>query len=287
MLIPTCMGAPPCMAYSICPCARHTPARSVPGVPDLPEHLRLLERASGRFAEGIRVAVMAPGNGHLVPQHLPFMRAPACHACKKGWKYCRMQYFQAAGTEFQPPRTDQMVCQDIVRPARVKAIQHVKALRDKMRRSHGLREDHCRFYYQQIILALDYCHKMSISNRDIKLENTLLDSTRADRNPLVKLCDFGYSINESHSLPKTAVGTPGYTGARACRSPPPGCTAAFGPPAAVPLHAQGLLEHQKGPVNSGVRFMLLMRCRSSGTTGQFSATGNWRPTSLKHPASSS
>ena len=53
---------------------------------------------------------------------------------------------------------------------------------------------------------------MSISNRDIKLENTLLDSTRSNRNPLIKLCDFGYSINESHSLPKTAVGTPGYTG---------------------------------------------------------------------------
>ena len=79
-------------------------------------------------------------------------------------------------------------------------------------RSHGLREEHCRFFYQQIILALDYCHKMSISNRDIKLENTLLDSTDPDRNPLIKLCDFGYSINESQSLPKTAVGTPGYTG---------------------------------------------------------------------------
>lgn len=78
--------------------------------------------------------------------------------------------------------------------------------------SHGLKEDHGRFFYQQIILALDYCHKMNISNRDIKLENTLLDSTEPGRNPLIKLCDFGYSINESHSLPKTAVGTPGYTG---------------------------------------------------------------------------
>ncbi|CAL8464979.1 g4514 [Coccomyxa elongata] len=77
--------------------------------------------------------------------------------------------------------------------------------------NHGLQEEHGRFFYQQIILALDYCHKMSISNRDIKLENTLLDSTEPGRNPLIKLCDFGYSINESHSLPKTAVGTPGYT----------------------------------------------------------------------------
>jgi hypothetical protein len=91
--------------------------------------------------------------------------------------------------------------------------------------SHGLKEDHARFFYQQIILALDYCHKMNISNRDIKLENTLLDSTEPGRNPLIKLCDFGYSINESHSLPKTAVGTPGYTGE--CQS----C-----PACAVPCH---------------------------------------------------
>lgn len=79
----------------------------------------------------------------------------------------------------------------------------------------GLTEDTARWFYQQTMLALDYCHKMSISNRDIKLENTLLDSIEAGRRPLVKLCDFGYSINESQSMPKTAVGTPGYTGVTA------------------------------------------------------------------------
>ena len=40
-------------------------------------------------------------------------------------------------------------------------------------------------------MALDYCHKMNISNRDIKLENTLLHSQGQDRRPMVKLCDFG------------------------------------------------------------------------------------------------
>jgi hypothetical protein len=90
---------------------------------------------------------------------------------------------------------------------RAPALRGLSCLRA---RSLGLDEGACRWFFQQIILALDYCHKMRISNRDIKLENTLLN---ANSPPMVKLCDFGYSINESHSLPKTAVGTPGYTGA--------------------------------------------------------------------------
>lgn len=48
-------------------------------------------------------------------------------------------------------------------------------------------------------------------NRDIKLENIMLKSKDPIK-PILKVCDFGYSINENHSLPKTAVGTPGYTG---------------------------------------------------------------------------
>ena len=32
-------------------------------------------------------------------------------------------------------------------------------------RSHGLKEEHARFFFQQIILAIDYCHKMKVSNR--------------------------------------------------------------------------------------------------------------------------
>jgi len=50
-----------------------------------------------------------------------------------------------------------------------------------------------------------------IVNRDIKLENTLLDGSRR---PLLKICDFGYSKHEKDSLPKSKVGTPGYTGER-------------------------------------------------------------------------
>ena len=50
---------------------------------------------------------------------------------------------------------------------------------------------------------------MGVVNRDIKLENTLLDG---GKRALLKICDFGYSKNEKDSLPKSKVGTPGYTG---------------------------------------------------------------------------
>eukprot|EP00891_Asterochloris_glomerata_P004465 jgi/Astpho2/4465/fgenesh1_pm.00067_%23_14_t len=73
----------------------------------------------------------------------------------------------------------------------------------------GLAEDVARWFFQQIVLALDYMHRMGIANRDLKLENTLLDRRGPDA--LLKICDFGYSINENTSMPRSAVGTPGYT----------------------------------------------------------------------------
>jgi len=73
---------------------------------------------------------------------------------------------------------------------------------------NGLREDEARWFFQQLIVGMDYCHNMGVVNRDIKLENTLLD---ASPKPLLKICDFGYSKHElMHSQPKSKVGTPGY-----------------------------------------------------------------------------
>ena len=66
--------------------------------------------------------------------------------------------------------------------------------------SRGLDENKARWFFQQLILALDYCHKMNISNRDIKLENTLLHSQGADRRPMVKLCDFGVALSPPGTL---------------------------------------------------------------------------------------
>ena len=69
----------------------------------------------------------------------------------------------------------------------------------------GLDEADARWFFQQLVIGLDYCHRMGVVNRDIKLENTLLDG---GARPLLKICDFGYSKNEKDSLPKSKVGTP-------------------------------------------------------------------------------
>jgi serine/threonine-protein kinase SRK2 len=69
----------------------------------------------------------------------------------------------------------------------------------------GLAEEQARWFFQQLILAVDFCHRMGISNRDIKLENILL---AGDSQPLLKLADFGFSKSEhGQSAPSTRVGT--------------------------------------------------------------------------------
>ncbi|KAL4423979.1 hypothetical protein ABPG75_001280 [Micractinium tetrahymenae] len=70
----------------------------------------------------------------------------------------------------------------------------------------GLPEDEARWFFQQMMVALDYCHRMGVSNRDIKLENTLLST---GTQPLIKLADFGKDAG-LHSAPSSRVGTPAY-----------------------------------------------------------------------------
>eukprot|EP00210_Caulerpa_lentillifera_P003314 g3165.t1 len=73
----------------------------------------------------------------------------------------------------------------------------------------GLDENTARWFFQQLMLALQYCHKMRVANRDIKLDNLLLDAT--DEWPMLKMCDFGYSKDEEmNSAPHSTVGTPLY-----------------------------------------------------------------------------
>jgi len=71
----------------------------------------------------------------------------------------------------------------------------------------GLPETSSRWFFQQLVSAVDYLHKMGFASRDIKLDNVLLDDSRR---PLMKLCDFGYSKHERDSAPGSTVGTPAY-----------------------------------------------------------------------------
>lgn len=66
----------------------------------------------------------------------------------------------------------------------------------------GLPEAHARQLFQQVMLAVDFCHRMGVANRDIKLDNILMVGD------LVKLADFGFSKDiHGHSAPTTLVGT--------------------------------------------------------------------------------
>ncbi|KOM29564.1 hypothetical protein LR48_Vigan727s002300 [Vigna angularis] len=77
-----------------------------------------------------------------------------------------------------------------------------------LRHPNIVRFKEARFFFQQLISGVSYCHAMQVCHRDLKLENTLLDGSQA---PRLKICDFGYSKSSVlHSQPKSTVGTPAY-----------------------------------------------------------------------------
>ncbi|KAL6949943.1 Protein kinase [Hanseniaspora vineae] len=72
--------------------------------------------------------------------------------------------------------------------------------RDKMS------EQEARRFFQQIISAVEYCHRLKIVHRDLKPENLLLDD-----NLNVKIADFGLSnIMTDGNFLKTSCGSPNY-----------------------------------------------------------------------------
>lgn len=72
---------------------------------------------------------------------------------------------------------------------------------------HGkMPEVKARRFFQQIVCAVEYCHRHKIVHRDLKPENLLLD---ADLN--VKIADFGLSnIMTDGNFLKTSCGSPNY-----------------------------------------------------------------------------
>jgi len=57
-----------------------------------------------------------------------------------------------------------------------------------VRKRKKLSENVAKYFFTQIIDALNYCHKKHIVHRDVKLDNVLLTTDGQ-----IKLCDFGVS----------------------------------------------------------------------------------------------
>ncbi|CAN6442379.1 unnamed protein product [Victoria cruziana] len=78
---------------------------------------------------------------------------------------------------------------------------------DKIVHQGRLSERESRRYFQQIIDAVEYCHKKGVYHRDLKPENLLLDSQGN-----LKISDFGLSAlrRQGVELLHTTCGTPNY-----------------------------------------------------------------------------
>lgn len=81
-----------------------------------------------------------------------------------------------------------------------------KELFDYIVQSGQMPEDEARRFFQQIIAAVEYCHRHKIVHRDLKPENLLLDDQLN-----VKIADFGLSnIMTDGNFLKTSCGSPNY-----------------------------------------------------------------------------
>lgn len=137
------------------------------------------------------------------------------------------------------------------------------SLADLVRMRGSFQEDLARWFFQQIVLAVDYCHRRNIAHRNIALDSAKIDETTNP--PHVRLC----SIRGS----KDKAGQPGANlGSHLYVAP----EMQFG----IPLHAQSLKAGQAADIWScGVAlfhmlhaspFAMKHRChsRSQGTTFQ-------------------
>jgi len=73
-------------------------------------------------------------------------------------------------------------------------------------------EEEGRYFFKQLILAVEFCHGLKVAHRDLKLDNTLLDGGDP---PRLKLCDFGFAKTwggAQSTMETMRIGTPEYMG---------------------------------------------------------------------------
>ena len=81
-----------------------------------------------------------------------------------------------------------------------------KELFDHIVNNGRMKEPEARRFFQQMLCAVEYCHRHKIVHRDLKPENLLLDD-----NMNVKIADFGLSnIMTDGNFLKTSCGSPNY-----------------------------------------------------------------------------
>ncbi|PNW86180.1 hypothetical protein CHLRE_02g076000v5 [Chlamydomonas reinhardtii] len=78
-------------------------------------------------------------------------------------------------------------------------------------RGGRLAEPVARWFTQQLVYGLAYCHAHGVYNRDIKPENLLLDTGGGGlEQPLLKVADFGLAKSSNDSAPNSCVGSPNF-----------------------------------------------------------------------------
>ena len=59
---------------------------------------------------------------------------------------------------------------------------------DRILKNGRFEEPEARYFFQQLISGVAYCHAKGVAHRDLKLENTLVHGESV---PRLKICDFG------------------------------------------------------------------------------------------------
>ncbi|KAL8196014.1 hypothetical protein R6Q57_025014 [Mikania cordata] len=79
----------------------------------------------------------------------------------------------------------------------------------QLTRRRRMKEATARFYFQQLVSALHFCHQNGVAHRDLKPQNLLLDAQGG-----LKISDFGLSAlpeSQKDGMLHTACGTPAFT----------------------------------------------------------------------------